>query len=144
MTTPDNRRHGGPVPEWGAQRPGGENAPEPVPTAQASQMQPDPDTGDAAMQAERDRLRQTVADVEHTRTRATWFGVVIGAAILILLLVFILQNLDSQRIMVIFWEVNLPLGVSLLIAAIAGALIVALVGGLRMFQLRRALNKTTK
>jgi uncharacterized integral membrane protein len=97
----------------------------------------DPD----AVLAERDRLRQTVADVEHTRTRAAWFGVVIGAIILVQLLVFIVQNLESQRIELIFWEVNLPLGVSLLIAAIAGALIVALVGGLRMLQLRRALKK---
>lgn len=94
-----------------------------------------------ALLAERDALRDTVRDVEHTRTRATYFGLVIGAIILILLLVFILQNLESQQIMLIFWEVNLPVGVSLLIAAIAGALLVALVGGLRMLQMRRALRK---
>jgi uncharacterized integral membrane protein len=70
--------------------------------------------------------------------------VVIGAIILVLLLVFIVQNLGSQTIELLFWEVNLPLGVSLLIAAIAGALIVALVGGLRMLQLRRALKKAAK
>ncbi|WP_267615991.1 LapA family protein [Gordonia bronchialis] len=94
-----------------------------------------------ALLAERDALRDTVRDVEHTRTRATYFGLVIGAIILILLLVFILQNLESQQIMLIFWEVNLPVGVSLLIAAIAGALLVALIGGLRMLQMRRALRK---
>lgn len=82
--------------------------------------------------------------MEHTRTRATWFGVVIGAIILVLLLVFIVQNLQSQTIDLLFWEVTLPLGVSLLIAAIAGALVVALVGGLRMLQLRRALKKAAK
>ena len=94
-----------------------------------------------ALLAERDALRDTVRDVEHTRTRATYFGLVIGAIILILLLVFILQNLESQQIMLIFWEVNLPVGVSLLIAAIAGALLVALIGGLQMLQMRRALRK---
>lgn len=94
-----------------------------------------------ALLAERDALRDTVRDVEHTRTRATYFGLVIGAIILILLLVFILQNLESQQIMLIFWQVNLPVGVSLLIAAIAGALLVALIGGLRMLQMRRALRK---
>ncbi|MEO9328767.1 LapA family protein [Gordonia aurantiaca] len=108
-----------------------------------------PDTGpvgeDAdAILSERDRLRQTVADVEHTKTRATWFGVIIGAIILVLLLVFIVQNLESQRIELIFWEVNLPLGISLLIAAIAGALVVALIGGLRMLQLRRALRRAVE
>ncbi|NED70001.1 LapA family protein, partial [Streptomyces sp. SID10244] len=50
----------------------------------------------------------------------------------------------SQRITLIFWEVNLPLGVSLLIAAIAGALIVALAGGLRMLQMSRAMRKAKK
>ncbi|MFW0784669.1 lipopolysaccharide assembly protein LapA domain-containing protein [Gordonia sp. CPCC 206044] len=94
-----------------------------------------------ALLEERDKLRHKVASVEHTRARATFFGLVIGAIIGILLLVFILQNLDSQRITLIFWEVNLPLGVSLLIAAIAGALIVALAGGVRMFQMGRALKK---
>ncbi|ATD70601.1 MULTISPECIES: LapA family protein [Gordonia] len=139
MTTPDRRRSGNPVPQWGSQgEPGSASAsdPAPVPPTPASAS----DAPDAVL-AERDRLRQTVADVEHTRTRAAWFGVVIGAIILVLLLVFIVQNLESQRIELIFWEVNLPLGVSLLIAAIAGALIVALVGGLRMLQLRRALKK---
>ena len=73
--------------------------------------------------------------------RDRFTGLVVGAIITILLLVFILQNLDSQRIDVLFWEVNLPVGVSLLIAAIAGALIVAMAGGARVFQLNRALKK---
>ncbi|ANY23247.1 MULTISPECIES: LapA family protein [Gordonia] len=135
MTTPEDRPHTGSVPAWGEQPAGS-----PVPAAghphTPEQHSPEPDP--------RDRLRRTVADVEHTRTRATWFGVVIGAIILVLLLVFIVQNLGSQTIELLFWEVNLPLGVSLLIAAIAGALIVALVGGLRMLQLRRALKKAAK
>ncbi|GAA3689934.1 LapA family protein [Gordonia hankookensis] len=97
-----------------------------------------------ALLDERDELRTRVKNVEHTRTRATFIGLVIGAVITVLLLVFILQNLDSQRITLIFWEVNLPLGVSLLIAAIAGALIVALAGGLRMLQMSRAMRKAKK
>ncbi|OUC76947.1 LapA family protein [Gordonia lacunae] len=135
MTTPEDRRHTGSVPAWGEQ-PAGSPAPAAghPPTPEQHSTEPD----------HRDRLRRTVADVEHTRTRATWFGVVIGAIILVLLLVFIVQNLGSQTIELLFWEVNLPLGVSLLIAAIAGALIVALVGGLRMMQLRRALKKAAK
>ncbi|MGV9478156.1 LapA family protein [Gordonia aichiensis] len=94
-----------------------------------------------ALLAERQELRTRIEKVEHTRTRATFVGLVVGAIITILLLVFILQNLESQRIDVLFWEVNLPVGVSLLIAAIAGALIVAMAGGARMFQLNRALKK---
>lgn len=94
-----------------------------------------------ALLAERQELRTRIEKVAHTRTRATFVGLVVGAVITILLLVFILQNLESQRIDVLFWEVNLPVGVSLLIAAIAGALIVAMAGGARMFQLNRALKK---
>lgn len=129
MTTPDPA-YPGPDPA---------NPVDPGPPAPSADEHADAER--QALLAERDALRDTVRDVEHTRTRATYFGLVIGAIILILLLVFILQNLESQQIMLIFWEVNLPVGVSLLIAAIAGALLVALVGGLRMLQMRRALRK---
>lgn len=83
-------------------------------------------------------------EVRHTRTSAAWAGMIIGSILAILLLVFIVQNLSSQKIWLLFWEVNLPVGVSLLIAAIAGALVTALIGGLRMFQLNRALTKASK
>lgn len=88
-----------------------------------------------------DSVKQALADVQHTRTKSAWVGIITGAVVLILLLVFILQNLDKQQIQLFFWEVNLPQGVSLLIAAIAGALITAVVGGARMFQVRRAVRK---
>ncbi|OBA42180.1 MULTISPECIES: LapA family protein [unclassified Gordonia (in: high G+C Gram-positive bacteria)] len=94
-----------------------------------------------ALLAERQELRTKIEKVEHTRARAAFTGLVVGAIITILLLVFILQNLESQRIDILFWEVNLPVGVSLLIAAIAGALIVAMAGGARMYQLNRTLKK---
>ncbi len=45
----------------------------------------------------------------------------IALGLTVLAVVFIVQNLDSQEIELLFWEVNLPLGVSLLIAAIAAA-----------------------
>lgn len=85
-----------------------------------------------------------IDDVAHTRTRATFVGWIIGAIITILLLIFILRNLETQKIDLVFWTVDLPVGVSLLIAAIAGALITALIGGARTFQLSRALKKARK
>ncbi|RPA63360.1 LapA family protein [Gordonia oryzae] len=88
--------------------------------------------------------RTAIDDVQHTRTRATFIGWVIGAIITILLLIFILANLGSQQINFLFAKVNLPVGVSLLIAAIAGALITAMIGGARTFQLNRALKKARK
>lgn len=77
----------------------------------------------------------------HTKAAATWTGLVIGVLVLILLLVFILQNLDKVGLKLFFWEFSLPLGVSLLLAAIAGALIMALAGGVRILQIRRLAKK---
>ncbi|MFG1780960.1 lipopolysaccharide assembly protein LapA domain-containing protein [Rhodococcus oryzae] len=77
----------------------------------------------------------------HTKAAATWTGLVIGVLVLILLLVFILQNLDQVALQLFFWEFSLPLGVSLLLAAIAGALIMALAGGVRILQIRRVAKK---
>ncbi|MFC9356938.1 lipopolysaccharide assembly LapA domain-containing protein [Rhodococcus sp. NPDC057014] len=79
--------------------------------------------------------------IKHTRVGATWTGLVIGIIVLVLLLVFILQNLDSVTLELFAWEFTLPLGVTLLFAAIAGAVIMALAGGVRIIQIRRAANR---
>lgn len=73
-----------------------------------------------------------------SRTGGAWVGVVIGAVVLILLLIFVLQNLDSVRVSFLGAEASMPLGVALLLAAVAGALIVAVPGSARILQLRRA------
>ncbi|QDQ92070.1 DUF1049 domain-containing protein [Rhodococcus sp. WB9] len=79
--------------------------------------------------------------IKHTRVGATWTGLVIGIVVLVVLLVFILQNLDSVTLEMFAWEFTLPLGVTLLFAAIAGAVIMALAGGVRIIQIRRAANR---
>ena len=79
--------------------------------------------------------------MRHTRTRAAWVGLIIGVLVTLVLLIFILQNLDKQQVDLFFWSVNLPLGVSLLVAAILGAVITAIIGSLRMLQVRRAVKK---
>jgi uncharacterized integral membrane protein len=73
-----------------------------------------------------------------TRTASAWIGLVVGALILILLLVFVLQNNENTKLSILAWDFTLPLGVSMLFAAIAGALIMALAGGTRILQLRKA------
>ncbi|GAB2637008.1 hypothetical protein GCM10027088_10980 [Nocardia goodfellowii] len=75
-----------------------------------------------------------------TRTGWTWVGLIVSAFILIVLLVFILQNLNSVRVGLLFWEFNLPVGIAVLLSAIGGALLMATVGGLRILQLRRAVK----
>jgi uncharacterized integral membrane protein len=72
-----------------------------------------------------------------TRTSGAWVAVVVAAVLLIFLLVFVLQNLDGATVQFLGIEATLPLGVALLFSAVAGALLVALVGGARILQLRR-------
>ena len=74
----------------------------------------------------------------------TWAALILGAVLLILLLVFILQNQDQVDINLFAWSFQLPAGIAYLFSAITGALIMALVGGLRMFELRRQVKKAAR
>nr|WP_258557692.1 lipopolysaccharide assembly protein LapA domain-containing protein [Rhodococcus sp. AG1013] len=81
------------------------------------------------------------ARIARTRAASTWTGLVIGIVVAILLLIFILQNLDSVTFQLFGWQFTLPAGISLLLAAIAGALIMALAGGVRIIQIRRVAKR---
>lgn len=87
-----------------------------------------------------DDIEAEHGEVTKSLAGTTWIALIVGALILILLLVFILQNLDSVRLNFFAWELNFPIGVGMLIAAIGGALLMACVGGVRMIQLRRQIN----
>lgn len=80
-------------------------------------------------------------DVSRTIAGSTWVALIIGAVVLVLLLVFILQNGDSAELNVFFWTWNFPIGVGMLIAAVGGALVAASIGTIRIFQLRRQVRK---
>jgi uncharacterized integral membrane protein len=74
--------------------------------------------------------------VPMTRTAGLWIASVLFAVVLLLLLVFILQN--TQRAEISFFGVHghPPVGVALLLAAVFGILLVALPGTARIVQLR--------
>ncbi|MET8774879.1 lipopolysaccharide assembly protein LapA domain-containing protein [Nocardia sp. NPDC050713] len=76
-----------------------------------------------------------------SRTGYAWVGLVTGTLIMILLLIFILQNLQTVEVSMFFWNFHLPLGVAVLLSVILGALVMALVGGMRIMQLRRAAKR---
>jgi uncharacterized integral membrane protein len=82
--------------------------------------------------------------VRRSRSGGLWTGLILSAIVLIFLLVFILQNQDSVRITFLWFGGSLPVGVALLLAAIAGLLLVAIPGGVRMTQLRRAARRTLR
>ncbi|MEU7872452.1 LapA family protein [Dactylosporangium sp. NPDC049140] len=71
-----------------------------------------------------------------SRVGGVWVAAVLFALVLLLLLIFLLQN--GQRAEVSFFGAHgqLPMGVALLLAAVFGVLLVALPGTARIVQLR--------
>jgi uncharacterized integral membrane protein len=82
--------------------------------------------------------------VRRTRISGLWVGVTVAAVVLLVLLVFIIQNGQSVLISFFGASLRLPLGVALLLAAIAGVLLVAIPGYGRIYQLRRAVKRAGK
>jgi lipopolysaccharide assembly protein A len=74
--------------------------------------------------------------VRRTRAGGLWVGVALSAIVLLLLLVFILENQQDADIGYFGAHGHLPLGVALLLAAVAGALLVLIPGSARIMQLR--------
>lgn len=74
--------------------------------------------------------------VDRTRTGGLWVAAIAAAVVILLLLIFILQNTEQVEVALFGANPNLPLGVALLLAAVLGALIVALIGTARIVQLR--------
>jgi len=82
--------------------------------------------------------------VKFTRAAALWSAMIAGFVILILLLVFIMQNTDSTTIHLFGWAWNLPVGVAILLAAVCGGLLTVAAGTARIIQLRRAAKRNLK
>ena len=72
-----------------------------------------------------------------TRAGALWAALILGFLILIVLLIFIAQNTETAAFTFLSWHWQLPLGVAIMAAAVAGGLVAVAVGAVRMFQLRR-------
>jgi uncharacterized integral membrane protein len=74
--------------------------------------------------------------VRHTRTGSVWTGLVVGLLVLVLVIIFIVQNLHNARLTFLAWHFTLPLGIDLLASAVGGAIIVVAAGLARLAQLR--------
>lgn len=75
--------------------------------------------------------------VPRTRAGAAWVGVCAAAATLVVLIVFMLQNTRSVEVTFLWMHGTLPLALGLLIAGVATAIAVMVIGAVRMTQLRR-------
>jgi len=62
--------------------------------------------------------------------------------VLLLLIIFILQNTQSVQVSFLVWDGHAPLAVSLLVAALAGLFLALIAGSLRILQLRRRVRRT--
>lgn len=107
---------------------------------------PAPAKGDekGTKKPERTSAKTAVPNSSAGRLGSAWVGLVLGAVVTILLLVFIVQNNTSVDVNYFGWTFEFPLGVLVLLAAIAGALIMALFAGVRILQLRMRAHKARK
>ena len=76
--------------------------------------------------------------IRRTRAGGVWVAMACFAVVLLLLLIFILQNGRTVGISYLGAHGHLPLGVALLLAAVFGVILVVLPGTARIIQLRIA------
>ena len=71
-------------------------------------------------------------------------GLIAGAAALIVVMIFIIQNAHAVNIAFLGAHLHLSLAVALLLAAVAGALAMAAAGTARITQLRRIMRRNRR
>ena len=71
-----------------------------------------------------------------TRAGAAWVATAFALLLLVMLIIFILQNPTRVEVNYLGYSGSLPLGMALLIAAVAGGVLVAVAGVTRVTQLR--------
>ncbi|WP_244872738.1 MULTISPECIES: lipopolysaccharide assembly LapA domain-containing protein [unclassified Mycolicibacterium] len=109
-----------------------------VPAEPPAPKSPKPDSAPAK------KPKTPESAVKFTRTAALWSALVLGFLILILLLVFILQNGDDVTLRLFGWQLTMQKGVAILLSAVAGGLLTFAVASIRILQLRLAARKNLK
>jgi len=82
--------------------------------------------------------------IKRTRTSGIWVAMGFFGVVLLLLLIFILQNGTQVSVSYLGMHGHLPLGVALLLAAVSGVLLVVLAGAARISQLRATARRHRK
>lgn len=72
-----------------------------------------------------------------TRAAVIWSAVAVSLVVLVLLIIFFIQNQDMVAVKFLSLEGRLAQGVAFFIAAVGGGILVAIAGGARILQLRR-------
>lgn len=71
-----------------------------------------------------------------SRASAAWVATGAALLLLVLLIVFMLQNSTRVDVQFLGWTGTIPLGIALLIATVGGGVVVAIAGVARVTQLR--------
>jgi uncharacterized integral membrane protein len=79
--------------------------------------------------------------IKRTRISGLWVAVGFFAVVLLLLLIFVMQNGTQVGVSYMGAHGHLPLGVALLLSAVCGVLLVVLAGAARISQLRATARK---
>jgi lipopolysaccharide assembly protein A len=104
-----------------------------MPPPSANGTAPPPTTGSAPQAPARKPA--------HTRISGMRTGLIASVVILIVVMIFIIQNAHAVNISFLGAHLRLSLAVALLLAAIAGALVMAAAGTARITQLRRVMRR---
>lgn len=97
----------------------------------------DPSTEPAPAPASAPDSSSASLGVPRTRAGRNWVGVAAAILLLIVVLVFIIENLKTVHATFFGVGWRLPLAIDLLLAAVLGGLVVFLLGTTRIVQLRR-------
>jgi lipopolysaccharide assembly protein A len=109
---------------------------DPSPSPASSAPAPPPRASSAATPAPRERLGSRIG-----RART---ALIVGAVVLILVLIFIIENAHAVTIVYFGAHLRLSLAVALLLAAVGGALIMAAAGTARITQLRLSMRRSRR
>jgi uncharacterized integral membrane protein len=82
--------------------------------------------------------------VPPTRAGRLWVGLILALIFLIVILVFIFQNLHNVKISFFTASGSFPLALIVLLAAVLGVLIVLCLGSIRIMQLRRTVRHRSR
>ena len=111
----------------------------PVPTGAASTVLPASSANGSSPPPE--PTPQPKRKPMRTRISSIRTALIAGALLLVVVLIFIIQNAHAVNISFLGAHLSLPLAVALLLAAIAGALIMAAAGTARITQLRQVMRR---
>ncbi len=79
-----------------------------------------------------------------TRASATWTAVALGMVFLVVVVVFILENLQDVKVTFFGASWRVPLAIDLLLAAVLGGAVVFSAGAVRLLQLRVRSRRTKR